>query len=43
MIAKFRKLSETQFSREKTDRIIDLVMNAERLSSAKDISTALQA
>jgi 2-methylcitrate dehydratase PrpD len=43
VIAKFRKLSETQFSREKTDKIIDLVMNAERLSSAQDISTALQA
>ena len=43
VIAKFRKLAETQFSREKTDRVIDLVMNAERLASAQDISKALQA
>ena len=43
VIAKFRKLSETQFSREKTDKIIDLVMNAEKLSSAQDIAKALQA
>jgi 2-methylcitrate dehydratase PrpD len=43
VIAKFRKLSETQFSRAKTDQIIDLVMNAEKLTSAQDISKALQA
>ena len=43
VIAKFRKLAGTQFSEEKTDRVVDLIMNAERLASARDIVEALRA
>ncbi|MDB5642470.1 MAG: MmgE/PrpD family protein [Hyphomicrobiales bacterium] len=43
VVAKFRKLAITQFSNEKVDRVVDLVLNAERLASAQDIVAALRA
>jgi 2-methylcitrate dehydratase PrpD len=43
VVAKFRKLASTQFSGDKVDRVVDLVLNAERLSSAQEIVAALRA
>jgi aconitate decarboxylase len=41
VIAKFRKLTRGRISDSQADRIVDLVMNAERVASAKDLATAL--
>ena len=41
VIAKFRKLAGTRMAAPEVDRVVDLIMNAERLASAKDIATAL--
>ena len=41
VIAKFRKLARARMSDAQVDRIVDLVMNAERVASAKDLATAL--
>jgi aconitate decarboxylase len=41
VIAKFRKLTRGRMSDSQADRIVDLVMKAERIASAKEIATAL--
>ena len=41
VIAKFRKLAGTRMATPEVDRVVDLIMNAERLASARDIATAL--
>jgi aconitate decarboxylase len=43
VIAKFRKLAATRLADPQIDRITDLVMNAERMASARDLATALGA
>ena len=43
VIAKFRKLSRARMPDSQVDRIVDLVMNAERVASAKDLAAALSA
>jgi 2-methylcitrate dehydratase PrpD len=43
VIGKFRKLAGTRMKELQVDRIIDLVMNAERMASARDLATALSA
>jgi aconitate decarboxylase len=43
VIAKFRKLTRGRISDSQAERIVDLVMNAERVASAKDLATALSA
>ena len=41
VIAKFRKLTCARMSDSQVDRIVDLVMNAERVASAKDLAATL--
>ena len=43
VIAKFRKLASTQFTVAKVDRVVDLMMGAEKLASARDLVAALRA
>ena len=43
VIDKFRKLAGTRMKDLQIDRIIHLVMNAERMSSARELATALGA
>jgi len=43
VINKFRKLAATRLANPQIDRIVDLVMNAERMTSARDLATALGA
>src|SRR5215471_6092841 len=43
VIDKFRKLAGTRMKDSQIDRIIDLVMNAERMVSARELATALGA
>jgi aconitate decarboxylase len=43
VINKFRKLAATRLANPQIDRIVDLVMNAERMTSARDLATALSA
>jgi aconitate decarboxylase len=43
VIAKFRKLTRGRISDSQAERIVDLVMNAERVASAKDLAAALSA
>jgi aconitate decarboxylase len=41
VINKFRKLAGTRLANRQVDRIVDLVMNAERMASARELATAL--
>jgi aconitate decarboxylase len=43
VINKFRKLAATRLANPQIDRIVDLVMNAQRMTSARDLATALGA
>jgi 2-methylcitrate dehydratase PrpD len=43
VIEKFRKLAKTQFKDDKVDRIVDLMMKAENMASARDLVAALRA
>jgi aconitate decarboxylase len=43
VINKFRKLAATRLANPQIDRIVDLVINAERMASARDLATALSA
>jgi 2-methylcitrate dehydratase PrpD len=43
VVDKFRKLAATRLANPQIDRIVDLVMNAERMASARDLATALGA
>ncbi len=43
VINKFRKLAGTRMAEPRVDRVIDLVTNAERMASARDLATALGA
>jgi aconitate decarboxylase len=43
VIDKFRKLAGTRLANPQIVRIVDLVMNAERMASARDLATALSA
>ena len=41
VIAKFRKLAGTRMASAQVDRVVDLVMNAERMTSAQELAKAL--
>lgn len=43
VIDKFRKLAGTRMTGAQVDRIVDLTMNAERMTSARDLAAALTA
>jgi aconitate decarboxylase len=43
VIDKFRKLAGTRMADPRIDRITDLVLNAERMASARELATALGA
>jgi len=43
VIDKFRKLAGTRLATPRIDRIIELVMNAERMASAGELAAALSA
>jgi aconitate decarboxylase len=43
VINKFRKLAGTRLANPQVDRVVELVMNAERMASARDLAAALSA
>jgi aconitate decarboxylase len=43
VINKFRKLAGTRLANPQIDRIVELVVNAERMTSARELATALSA